>query len=340
MTVISGYVQLMAEADDSELRADYAKEVLKQFEHLTSMQREVLEFARGEKRIFIRKVLLKPFFDNVRTYVEHEIGELPVVLHFDVDNRQVARFDEQRVLRAIINLVRNAIEAMGDAGGNLYVEGKIESEELVVRVTDSGPGIPEEIMGRLFESFVTARKKAGTGLGLAIVKKTVDEHGGSVEVASTPQGATFALRLPQAGQGNGSKVMKLPMLGRKKEFETCAYCPKLCRGACPVSQAEPRESLTPWGKMTLAWRAQRDAEGSNAEIAKTAWACTGCLACANTCDHKNPVAQTLLDVRAYAQEQGWAPQTVQETLQKQTRRKLDLAERVEAINRALGAGLP
>src|SRR6185503_2330670 len=56
MTVISGYVQLMADAGDAKKRHEFAEEVLKQFDVITSMQREVLEFARGERNIFIRKV--------------------------------------------------------------------------------------------------------------------------------------------------------------------------------------------------------------------------------------------------------------------------------------------
>jgi signal transduction histidine kinase len=68
---------------------------------------------------------------------------------------------------------------------------------LSILVSDTGPGIPKEIEGRLFQSFVTAGKKEGTGLGLAIVKKIAEEHGGSVEVRPSDVGATFELRLPQ-----------------------------------------------------------------------------------------------------------------------------------------------
>jgi signal transduction histidine kinase len=68
---------------------------------------------------------------------------------------------------------------------------------VVFSVSDSGPGIPTSIRGRLFESFVTSGKKHGTGLGLAIVKQAAEEHGGRVEVESSPHGTTFHLVLPQ-----------------------------------------------------------------------------------------------------------------------------------------------
>ena len=94
----------------------------------------------------------------------------------------------------------HAAEAMGEKGGLLRVYARMDGEDLLIGVSDTGPGIPEEIQGRMFQSFVTAGKQGGTGLGLAIVKKIVHEHKGTVGVRSSPQGATFELRLPQGVQ--------------------------------------------------------------------------------------------------------------------------------------------
>lgn len=66
-----------------------------------------------------------------------------------------------------------------------------------MRVRDTGPGIPKQIEGKLFDYFVTAERAEGSGLGLAIVKKIVEEHGGRVDVSSSSSGAEFTLRLPQ-----------------------------------------------------------------------------------------------------------------------------------------------
>jgi signal transduction histidine kinase len=201
MTVISGYVQLMQDTVDQEKRSEYAEEILKQFDLLTSMQREVLEFARGERNVFVRKVYLKKFFADITRQLELEIENRPVELVVSVDTKVVARFDEHRVARAIHNLARNAIEAMAERGGKLFIDARMQGSDLVILVSDTGPGIPKEIEGRLFQSFVTAGKEGGTGLGLAIVKKIADEHGGRVEVRSSEQGATFELRLPQPATG-------------------------------------------------------------------------------------------------------------------------------------------
>jgi signal transduction histidine kinase len=164
------------------------------------MQREVLEFARGERAVFIRKVYLKKFFADLTRQLAHEVDGRAVELEVKVDSKLVARFDEGRLARAIFNLARNAVEAMAGSGGRLSITAALENSDLVIRVADTGPGIPEAIATSLFQSFVTANKEGGTGLGLAIVKKIVDEHGGSVEANSSPDGATFTLRLPQAAE--------------------------------------------------------------------------------------------------------------------------------------------
>lgn len=206
MTVISGYVQLMVDTGTVEKRGEYAEEVLKQFDTLSAMQREVLEFARGERSVFIRKVYLKKFFADVTRQLTHEVDGRAVELEVNVDSKIVARFDEARLARAIFNLARNAVEAMADSGGRLTISGEMDGTDLVIRVADTGPGIPEAITSSLFQTFVTANKKGGTGLGLAIVKKIADEHDGTVEVASTPNGATFTLRLPQRATGAAGKA--------------------------------------------------------------------------------------------------------------------------------------
>jgi Fe-S oxidoreductase len=91
----------------------------------------------------------------------------------------------------------------------------------------------------------------------------------------------------------------LPLLEpRRASLEKCVFCPKLCRTACPVSNAEPRETITPWGKMSLAWMSAHGDVPVDRSHAAPAWACTGCFGCRELCDHRNPVADVLLDARA------------------------------------------
>jgi signal transduction histidine kinase len=200
LTVISGYVQIMQSSSEPGERARYAELILGQFDLIGAMQREVLEFARGEKSILIRKVYLQKFFDGVRDQLEGELSRRGVELVVDVQERGTARFDEGKILRVVHNLAQNAAEAMGARGGKFVIKVTRDKGDgaLVVNFSDTGPGIPREIEHRLFQSFVTSGKRGGTGLGLAIVKKIAEEHGGTISVHSTNRGATFRLKLPQS----------------------------------------------------------------------------------------------------------------------------------------------
>jgi signal transduction histidine kinase len=204
LTVISGYVQLMQSAESKEQRDEYAEHVLKQFDHISAMQREVLEFARGEKSILVRKVYLSKFFEDVREQLEKDFQNRDIELTVDVRDKGTARFDEGKMLRVVHNLARNAADAMADRGGKFTIVVKKDKakKDLLVTFSDNGPGIPKEIEHRLFQSFATSGKKGGTGLGLAIVKKIAEEHKGSIVAHSTRGGgATFELRIPlSAGQ--------------------------------------------------------------------------------------------------------------------------------------------
>jgi Fe-S oxidoreductase len=108
-----------------------------------------------------------------------------------------------------------------------------------------------------------------------------------------------------------SSKHSLPLLSRRQdELSKCAFCPKLCRATCVVSDAEPREALTPWGKMTNAFDGARSGDVS-AERASLAWACSNCFRCREACDHRNPVTESLNDARADYVGQGLAPAAVQ-----------------------------
>jgi len=94
-----------------------------------------------------------------------------------------------------VNLVKNAIQAM-TRGGRLILRSSHASEGIVVSVADTGGGIPEEKINRIFEPFYTTKKK-GSGLGLMIVQRIVREHGGRIELESrVNKGTTFRIWLP------------------------------------------------------------------------------------------------------------------------------------------------
>ncbi|MGZ3418505.1 MAG: (Fe-S)-binding protein [Polyangiales bacterium] len=123
--------------------------------------------------------------------------------------------------------------------------------------------------------------------------------------------------------------LHLPLLSKRRpELETCALCPKLSRAVCPVSNADGKETTTPWGKMSAAYLLERGAVEATQAQAWPPWACTGCFACRQRCELGNDVAGTLLDARADLMANGLAPAAATSMVQKH-------GERVAASDRAL-----
>ncbi len=205
MTVISGYVQLMAITDDADERQQNAEQVLKGTEQMSTMLKQLLAFARGDSDVLLRKVwvenLTRDAVDPLRRLVQDSDIEFVV----DVQSKAGLRADEGKLVRALANLVKNAREALvamppvPPARPRIVLSVADDGGDVLFRVGDNGPGLPRAIEEHLFEEFATWGKADGTGLGLALVKRIVEEHQGSVTVDSLPgAGCTFTLRLPRA----------------------------------------------------------------------------------------------------------------------------------------------
>lgn len=200
LTVIAGYAEMMADEPAEPVRREMAQSILAQLDHVAAMQKETLDFARGEKSVLMRRVYLHVFMRDLEEQLtrefEHAEAEVKVVTTYT----GAARFDENKMKRVILNLARNAIDAMPE-GGRFTLTVDREADDVIFRAADTGQGILPGVADRMFESFVTAGKKNGTGLGLAIVKKIVDEHGGTITFKTKPgKGTTFEVRFP-AGVG-------------------------------------------------------------------------------------------------------------------------------------------
>jgi signal transduction histidine kinase len=117
-----------------------------------------------------------------------------IEVSLDLQVQREIRAVRGRMERVFINLVTNALEAM-PRGGRILIAARETTDYVLIEVEDSGPGIPPEIQDRLFEPFVSARKKDGLGLGLATSRRTVRDHGGEMW-AESARGARFVIRLP------------------------------------------------------------------------------------------------------------------------------------------------
>jgi signal transduction histidine kinase len=196
MTIVSGYAQLMAQNDDEKARKGYAELILKQFDLMAAMTREVLLFARGQSNLLVRRVYVQKFLEDVKEQLEREFAGKKVKLVVEPRYTGAAAFDELKIFRAIHNLARNASQAM-DGDGTFKITVDTDGADLVMTFSDTGRGVPEAIQGRLFEAFTTSGKTDGTGLGLAIVKKIIDDHQGRIHYETKAgAGTTFRISIP------------------------------------------------------------------------------------------------------------------------------------------------
>lgn len=107
----------------------------------------------------------------------------------------VALGDAEKLTQVVLNLVVNALEAM-KSGGTLTARVFPEGDRVLLEISDTGPGIPDDVLENVFDPFFTT-KEAGTGLGLSIVRKIVDQHGGDVQIRSESEGGTrVTVRIP------------------------------------------------------------------------------------------------------------------------------------------------
>lgn len=112
------------------------------------------------------------------------------------DAAAVLNVDSDRFEQVLLNLFKNAAEAMGE-GGTVWVSARTVGDEITIRVKDDGPGIPEAVMEGLLDH-VASSKPGGSGLGLFIVRRLVEEvHGGRMAIASGPEGTVVDLTFPQ-----------------------------------------------------------------------------------------------------------------------------------------------
>lgn len=258
MTVVQGYAQLLVGERDQEVRQSYGDTILRQVRFVNAMTREILAFARGERTVLVGKVYLHTFFADVQEQLERELRDRGIHVRLELKDRGVGHFDQQKIERALHNLARNAAEAFGETGGNVTIgvdrrkpTGPEDGGAIVLTFADDGPGIPEEIRGRLFESFTTHGKKGGTGLGLAIVRKIVEDHGGTVSVDSEPGHTVFTVVLPQPRTAtlalpvSASKSTPPPALPAGSSAPTSA-----ANGAATTAERAPG-SDTPSGETRL-----------------------------------------------------------------------------------------
>ena len=180
---------------DKEEAAALVSAIRDQVTALDALTEEYLAFARFPKPHFEDESinhLLQELADFVRPLATRQ----GLTLEVDVDPRvPFVAIDRTLLRQAVQNLVKNGQEALS-RGGTLTIASRLVDESVEISVSDTGPGISQEIGEKLFEAFFTT-KPQGTGLGLSITRQIIDEHGGELSWRNRPGGgAAFTIRLP------------------------------------------------------------------------------------------------------------------------------------------------
>src|SRR4030066_1971018 len=189
MGVIAGYTKLLSKKVDNSLKSTVdaiSKEII-------AMDRIIYDFLSFAKpaELNISDIEFKSIIENcVATVIS---GMANINLNLDINGLPIIKGDGVLLRQAFTNLIQNAVEAM-PAGGDLTIKSST-GDFLEVTVSDTGPGVSEDMADKIFLPFFTTQDK-GTGLGLSLVQKIIVSHGGSISVASSKRGATFRIRLP------------------------------------------------------------------------------------------------------------------------------------------------
>jgi signal transduction histidine kinase len=194
--VILGFAQGMEQRvpEGDPLRLPVTS-IIREVLRCKELVQELLTFSRAAKRTN-EEVYLNSLVDSSLVFVEARARaqgvQITTLLSEDLPPLLGARTPLQQV---IVNLATNALDAM-PSGGTLTLRTKIEEAEVILEVTDTGTGIPEEIRSRIFDPFFTTKEAGkGTGLGLSLGYEIVQQHGGTIDVQSeVGKGTTMLVR--------------------------------------------------------------------------------------------------------------------------------------------------
>lgn len=214
LTAIRGYLETLAMPEavpDAATRDRYLRIVTDETQRLQAIIGDLLDVARlegGAAGLQMQDVDVASLFARARERHEGAVAERGVAFDAIVyEGASAVRGDERRLEQVLQNLVANAVRHT-PAGGRIHLAATREGELVRLRVRDTGPGIPESQLTRIFERFARVEEardssSGGSGLGLAIVAAIVEAHGGTVEASNAPDGgACFDVFLTAASRGH------------------------------------------------------------------------------------------------------------------------------------------
>jgi signal transduction histidine kinase len=208
LTRMRGTAEVALRSDDPAASRDALALCIEQSDQMLAMLRTLLDIAEAESGIMkldLEPVVLPRIAQDVVDLYEHVADERGVALVL-APQAVTVQADAARLRQALANVVDNALKYT-PRGGTVTIETAREGDCGILRVRDTGEGIPAEALPRIWDRLYRAepsRSRPGLGLGLSLVKAIVDAHGGRVEATSTPGGgSTFTVAVPRVAPDNG-----------------------------------------------------------------------------------------------------------------------------------------
>ena len=167
----------------------------KEVQRLEQILNDFLRFARGQK-LELKDHDMNEILDEVADFVTPEIKQKKILIlkSYDADLPQ-CHLDSNLIKQAILNIIINAEQAM-ENGGELMIRTSKDKKYIQIDITDTGPGIPKDIIDKIFQVYFST-KKTGTGLGLPTAKRIIEDHRGTISVQSEEgKGTNFSIKLP------------------------------------------------------------------------------------------------------------------------------------------------
>ena len=200
LSAIKTFAEYLPEKyQDASFREKFFRIVQGEIDRINTIVKELLDFAKPAP-LRLEPVAMSRFLEESLALLSNQMlkqdVELRTAFH---ENGLTVQADPKQLRQVVLNLLLNSLEAM-PAGGRLEVDTSVQDDQLILKIADSGCGIPEDHQHKLFDPFFTTKER-GMGLGLAIVKGVVERHGGAIFIRSRPgAGTTVEVALPVAGQ--------------------------------------------------------------------------------------------------------------------------------------------
>ena len=181
----------------------FAPKLIQSLDRAIDLCTQTLKYGRAQEEApnrthFPLSPLLKDIADGLG--VPRNGGENPIGWSANIDPGLNVNADHDQLFRILSNICRNSVEVMSASPGpdnKITINVRSEPDVILIEISDTGPGVPEQARAHLFEAFQGSARTGGTGLGLAIAAELIGAHGGGIELLPTDAGATFCLTLPK-----------------------------------------------------------------------------------------------------------------------------------------------